>query len=88
MDLKGAVEAAVTNAAPEDQQQIDSIKRLEQYTNLSLSAYSYIDGNFNDANNYFLLSESIIVDASNSAWGRRQNELRNIMNYLLDTIGE
>ena len=86
--LKETVEASVKNATPENQQQIDSIKRLEQYTNLSLSAYSYIDGNFNDAKNYFSLSERIIVDASDGAWGRRQNELRNIMNYLLNTIGE
>jgi len=86
--LKETVEASVKNATPENQQQIDSIKRLEQYTNLSLSAYSYIDGNFNDAKTYFSLSERIIVDVSDSVWGRRQNELRNIMNYLINTIGE
>ena len=86
--LKETVEVSVKNATPENQQQIDSIKRLEQYTNLSLSAYSYIDGNFNDAQNYFSLSERIIVDVSDSAWRRRQNELRNIMNYLINIIGE
>jgi len=86
--LKETIEASVRNITPENQQQIDSIKRLEQYTNLSLSVYSYIDGNFNDAKTYFSLSERIIVNVSDNAWGRRQNELRNIMNYLINTIGE
>jgi len=86
--LRETVAEAVRVAEPENQQEFDSIRRLEQFTYLSLSAYSYIDGIFYEAKNYFLRSEEITVEISTSPWGRRQQELRNIMNFLLNTIGK
>jgi hypothetical protein len=82
--LKETVETAVKNTEPENQSHIDSIKFLEKSSNLSLSAYSYIDGNFNDAKNYCVLSERIKVDLPDNVMGRRYNELKNIMDYLLN----
>lgn len=81
--LKETVENIIKNTVPENQQQTDLLKFLEKNSNLSLSAYSYIDGNVNDAKKFYLLSEGVKVDIPDDAMGRRSSELRKIMDYLL-----
>ncbi|MCL2440991.1 MAG: hypothetical protein FWD14_04570 [Treponema sp.] len=85
--LKETVETAIKNTVPENQSQLHSMRFLEKTTNISLSAYSYIEGNFNEAKKYYSLSEEVNVDIPDSAMGRRYGELKNIMNYLLNIMG-
>jgi hypothetical protein len=86
--LKKTVEQALETTKPENQRQIDSMKFLEKSTDISLSAYSYIESNIEDAKQYYLLSQGIDVDIPDDTMGSRYKELEKIMNYLLNIIGE
>jgi hypothetical protein len=86
--LKEAVEKALQNTQAENQQQIDSMKFLEKGTYISLSAYSYIDSDIEDAKKYYILSEQVNVNIPEDTMGSRISELSKIMNYLTNVIGE
>lgn len=86
--LKEEVDKILENADQKNVEQNRSLTFLKKYTNLSLSAYSYIDNTFKEAREYYLASEKIIVDIPDDSMGSRYNELKKIMNYLLYTIGE
>lgn len=86
--LKREVEEILKNADPENAEQTRSLTFLNKYTYLSLSAYSYIGNTFREAKEHFLASEKINIDIPNDTMGSRYNELRKIMNYLINTIGE
>jgi hypothetical protein len=86
--LKEAVEDFLKNHKPDNQQQIDSTILLEKDMNISLSAYSYLGSQFEDAKKYYNLSEEIIIDVPDNLLGSRYKELKKIMDYLINTIGE
>jgi hypothetical protein len=84
--LKETVEQTLTTTKSENQLQIDSIKFLEKFTNISLSAYSYIDEDIEAAIEYQLLSKEIEVNIPDDIMGSRYNELEKIVNYLISII--
>jgi hypothetical protein len=86
--LKETVEKALQTTQAENQQQIDSMKFLEKGTYISLSAYSYIDSDIDEAKKYYVLSEQINVNIPEDTMGSRISELRKIINYLINVIGE
>jgi hypothetical protein len=82
--LKDVVNEALVNTETENEQQIASMKFLDKSTNISLSAYSYIDSDMEDAKKYFHLSREIEVDIPDNIMGSRYKELETIINYLLN----
>ncbi|GHV93486.1 hypothetical protein AGMMS50268_39890 [Spirochaetia bacterium] len=82
--LKETVDKALETTKAENQQQIDSMKFLKKNTDISLSAYSYIDSNIGDAKRYYLLSKETEVNIPDNAMGSRMKELESIMDYLLN----
>jgi hypothetical protein len=86
--LNEEAELILKNADPGNEEQTRSLTFLKKHTYLSLSAYSYIDNTFKEAREHYLASEKIIIDIPNDSMGSRYNELRKIMNYLINTIGE
>jgi vacuolar-type H+-ATPase catalytic subunit A/Vma1 len=86
--LQETVESALDNTEAESQRHIDSMKFLKKDTYLSLSAYSYIDSDFEDAKKYYLLSQDATANIPDDIMGNRYAGLEKIMNYLINTIGE
>jgi hypothetical protein len=84
--LKNTVEQALQNTEADNQQQADSLKFLEKSTYLSLSAYSYIDSDVEEAKRYFLLAQGTEVDIPGNIMGSRYKELEKIMDYLLNIM--
>jgi hypothetical protein len=84
--LRDTVDQAITATKIENEEQKASIRFLEKYTNVSLSAYSYIDSDIEDAKKYYLLAKSMEIDIPDNAMGNRYNELEKIMNYLINVI--
>jgi hypothetical protein len=89
-DVKNAlgdtVDQAITATKIENEEQKASMKFLEKHTNVSLSAYSYIDSDMEDAKKYYLLAKSMEMDIPDNTMGDRYNELEKIMNYLINVI--
>ena len=67
---------------------INEIEFFEKYTYLSLSAYSFIDNNFEDAVEYYISSNEINVIIPDDAMGRSFSGLKVIMDYLINIINE
>jgi hypothetical protein len=86
--LKEAVEEVLKNYKTDNQRQTDSTIFLEKDMNISLSAYSYLGSQFEDAKKYFDVAEGIIVDVPDDLMGSNYKELKRIMDYLINTIGE
>jgi hypothetical protein len=61
---------------------------LEKSTNISLSAYSYIEYDIEEARKYYLSSQKIDIDIPDDTMGSRYKELERIMNYLINIIGD
>ena len=84
--LKSTVEQVLMKTTAENQQQADSMKFLEKDTYLSLAVYSYIDSDFDQAKEYFLLAKETQVLIPNDTMGSRYSELEAIMEYLIGII--
>lgn len=85
-NLKNAVEQALQTTTADNQPQADSMKFLEKDAYLSLSAYFYIDSDFEAANKYFLLSKETEANIPIDTIGNRYSKLEKIMGYLINTI--
>jgi hypothetical protein len=84
--LNKAVGMVKETAGSENQQDNDSIKFLEKFSSLSMSAYSYIDSDIEEAKTFFLLAKDVDVNIPDNFMGDRFKELEKIMNYLLNVI--
>jgi hypothetical protein len=84
--LNNTVDRALKNTTAENQHHADSMKFLEKSTYLSLSAYSYIDSDFNGANKFFLLAKETEAIIPDDTMGSRYSELEKIMEYLINII--
>ena len=61
----------------------ESIEFFRKYVLLSLSAYSYINSNFDDAQNEYLISKGIDAPTPDNLMGRSFTELMAIMDYII-----
>jgi hypothetical protein len=84
--LNNTVVHALKNTTAENQHHADSMKFLEKSNYLSLSAYSYIDSDFAEANKFFLLAKETEAIIPNNIMGSKYSELEKIMEYLINII--
>jgi hypothetical protein len=82
--LKDTVDQVLQNTVTDNQQQADSMKFLEKSTYMSLSAYRYIDSDWEEARYYFRLSQEVEANIPENTMGSRHWELEKIMDYLLN----
>lgn len=86
--LKEEFDKILEKADPNNAEQTRVLSFMKKYVYLSLSVYSYIDGSFKEAKDNFLAAEKITADIPQEKIISQYNELKKIMNYLINAIGE
>lgn len=84
--LNETVKQTLETTKAESRQQADSMLFLEKFSNMSLSLYSYIDSDIEEAKKFFNAAKEIELIIPDDMMGYRFKELEIIMNYLLNTI--
>jgi hypothetical protein len=86
--LENVVSVALKITEPANQDGRNDLRFLEKYTNMSLSAYSFIDSQFDESKKYFLAAQKINTEIPPDLKGNNYNELTAIMDYLINSIGK